>query len=859
MEYVDWDQHLYIIMEFVPGGDLTSFVNKYHHLPEPAVKAMAVQLLDAVKYLHGMGITHRDVKPDNILIQSRDPFHVKLTDFGLSKMIENEGDTFLSTFCGTLLYCAPEVYAEYRNYGPNGKMAQRFTSVALPPQRYDHTVDVWSLACVLYYSLCGSPPYPAKNGTTYQALLHTIMTTPLDIRPLQRLATPVSEEGIRFVRKMLHIDPTHRATIPELEQSPWITGNRTEPPLSQSFDEIGEDEFNDLDEVTDRLSLVDDQENQGSINESEMTEIQPQEIPSSSFDTTGSSNGDFGAKENYEFLRNPQNNARLFGEVNMNSSALGSSGVVRLDHVNLPVPVQHLENPISQEGLSHDYRHPTTESYADSDISEQLHAQITETAHNPQFDGPPTMPPPSRIVTTPAKDDRLDSINGSSSLMGAESHLGHLRMDSPSMYETQMIPIEPYHPSAGVDPGASLRRRREDSDNNSSWWPIDLPPQKRLKSGRAIDMVAPPDVFWDPRDKSTHHRNYPRMTVTALNHFQKLAMAKGEKFAHGNKTFEETMQSFRSSRSPSAEPATFARAQSDPLVDEGRRHILKRDERRLSMDRSVESINKNSSASLSASRSGSTVEIEPRITMKASETTSFTEAVSRSPLYPLPATGNDFQPPKRVLAKFIATADSILPTIVHSITEPFTSYGRSYENTLRYANGKEDRMPKKAFKLLLFKPGFYKAGQKNREPWNNNSGSDEDFAFYISSKASSGIHINDIHLPSHNAQNQFTESKYWGQLRNGDIITIWQKDGGKGGFLKVKFECFWGKSKWPRKNGEDFKALQGPLLEEVELSCIQLEKAAQEERKRQDEADRRHAKELKQKNHDQNPILSATA
>src|SRR5882757_5557935 len=94
IEHVDWEEYLYIIMEYVPGGDLGSLIHRRGHLPESDVKVMASQLLSALKYLHGMGITHRDVKPDNILIHNFSPLQVKLTDFGLSKMVDSE-ETFL--------------------------------------------------------------------------------------------------------------------------------------------------------------------------------------------------------------------------------------------------------------------------------------------------------------------------------------------------------------------------------------------------------------------------------------------------------------------------------------------------------------------------------------------------------------------------------------------------------------------------------------------------------------------------------------------------------------------------------------------------------------------------------------------
>ncbi len=84
-------------------------------MPELLARSVSRQILHALDYLHKRKITHRDIKPDNILIASNDPFVVKLSDFGLSKVV-NDKETFLKTFCGTLLYCAPEVYPDYDLY-----------------------------------------------------------------------------------------------------------------------------------------------------------------------------------------------------------------------------------------------------------------------------------------------------------------------------------------------------------------------------------------------------------------------------------------------------------------------------------------------------------------------------------------------------------------------------------------------------------------------------------------------------------------------------------------------------------------------------------------------------------------------
>lgn len=116
MKYVDHyeaGQWLYIIMEYIRFGDLSNWTRKSSPMPEYMSMHVALQMLQALDYLHKRGITHRDLKPDNILMESDCPYVFKLSDFGLSKIVTDK-DTFLKTFCGTMMYCAPEVYPGYQ-------------------------------------------------------------------------------------------------------------------------------------------------------------------------------------------------------------------------------------------------------------------------------------------------------------------------------------------------------------------------------------------------------------------------------------------------------------------------------------------------------------------------------------------------------------------------------------------------------------------------------------------------------------------------------------------------------------------------------------------------------------------------
>jgi hypothetical protein len=305
--------------------------------------------------------------------------------------------------------------------------------------------------------------------------------------------------------------------------------------------------------------------------------------------------------------------------------------------------------------------------------------------------------------------------------------------------------------------------------------------------------------------------------------YQDYAAEKGERFVHGENTFETTMRSFRTSRSPSLEPEAVTRAHSEPTKDEGRRMMMKRDERKLGDEQSKATEARPFLSKDNAMPSTARGSTEPETpTFENGNATNIPSSAVQ------PVVGNDFQRPKRILGKIIGTPESCLPTITLNITETVTSWGRGFKNTIRYSNGQDSRVPKYAFKIFLFKPKFYTttgALPSNATPGNEKNSADQGMTFYISNKASSGISVNGINLPSHDRQNPYTPSKFWGELRNGDLITVWKHDQDKSQFTRFKFECYWGTSKIPRAEGEIFKILPaGDLLNEIEHVCLAQEK-----------------------------------
>ncbi|KAM5161824.1 microtubule-associated serine/threonine-protein kinase 2 isoform 2-T2 [Callospermophilus lateralis] len=205
-------RHLCMVMEYVEGGDCATLLKNIGALPVDMVRLYFAETVLALEYLHNYGIVHRDLKPDNLLITSMG--HIKLTDFGLSKIglmslttnlyeghIEKDAREFLDKqVCGTPEYIAPEVILR---------------------QGYGKPVDWWAMGIILYEFLVGCVPF---FGDTPEELFGQVISDEI-VWPEGEDALPPDAQDL--TSKLLHQNPLERlgtGSTYEVKQHPFFTG-----------------------------------------------------------------------------------------------------------------------------------------------------------------------------------------------------------------------------------------------------------------------------------------------------------------------------------------------------------------------------------------------------------------------------------------------------------------------------------------------------------------------------------------------------------------------------------------------------------------------------------------------------------
>ncbi|KMY87163.1 serine/threonine-protein kinase GD17699 [Drosophila simulans] len=200
---VDQNTNMYLVLEYVSGGDLFDAITQVTRFSESQSRIMIRHLGAAMTYLHSMGIVHRDIKPENLLVKLDEHGHVlelKLADFGLACEVND----LLYAVCGTPTYVAPEILLEVG---------------------YGLKIDVWAAGIILYILLCGFPPFVAPDNQQeplFDAIISGIYEFPdpywSDIG-----------DGVRdLIANMLQADPDVRFTSEDILDHPWTIGNQNE-------------------------------------------------------------------------------------------------------------------------------------------------------------------------------------------------------------------------------------------------------------------------------------------------------------------------------------------------------------------------------------------------------------------------------------------------------------------------------------------------------------------------------------------------------------------------------------------------------------------------------------------------------
>jgi len=188
-EFLQDEDHFYLILEYCAGGDLSNLIKK-GRIPENIACNYMKQMANALLYLKTRNIVHRDLKPQNILL-SEDLKCLKLTDFNFARELYD--NDLAQTLCGSPLYMAPEII-----------------------EKHEYTVksDLWSVGMILYEMVYGKSPY--WDAYNIMDLLEKIKKRPI---PFTNIVSPDCNE---LLKGLLQVNPAERCTWSQFFNHDWL-------------------------------------------------------------------------------------------------------------------------------------------------------------------------------------------------------------------------------------------------------------------------------------------------------------------------------------------------------------------------------------------------------------------------------------------------------------------------------------------------------------------------------------------------------------------------------------------------------------------------------------------------------------
>ncbi|EGF83819.1 hypothetical protein BATDEDRAFT_85591 [Batrachochytrium dendrobatidis JAM81] len=192
---------VYIFLTRISGGELFDHIVNSEGIEESEAKFIFYQLLLAVKYLHDHNICHRDLKAENILLESSKPFsRLLISDFGMAKALQNSLQQ-MQTKCGTFTYLAPEILDS--------------------PGGYSYQVDCWALGVLLFTMLAGALPFgtDADHAILIDRIRRVEYSFEDDPWP------SISNDAKSMVSALLQADASKRLDVTQALNHPWIIGH----------------------------------------------------------------------------------------------------------------------------------------------------------------------------------------------------------------------------------------------------------------------------------------------------------------------------------------------------------------------------------------------------------------------------------------------------------------------------------------------------------------------------------------------------------------------------------------------------------------------------------------------------------